>query len=275
MKKIHLAMACLVGLAMMTSCGGKKDADKDAGKEKTEATENQDAENDEDTDEANQKGTLDTGFEVDDDPANAIWVIADSLYPDFKAAPTDIFFDNCEAETVGEFPSKWDINEGSAEVMEMGGRNIINMKAGNTELRPMVNGSTEGYLPNSYTFEFEYYCNAEGAADAFYTIQFWGNEEEGMLGEINLFTRSSVEWWLKKENDDQISGDFSDLRSIEHEGCWNHFAISFDKGNLKVFVNGKRVGNMPNIKGADHIALRGSSADDGYRYYFTNVRLKK
>ena len=51
---------------------------------------------------------------------------------------------------------------------------------------------------------------------------------------------------------------------------WNHFAISYNKGGVKIFINGKRVANLPSIKPLKRFFIYGS---DGL--YITNIRVTK
>ncbi|MBR2776270.1 MAG: OmpA family protein [Prevotella sp.] len=55
---------------------------------------------------------------------------------------------------------------------------------------------------------------------------------------------------------------------------WNHFALSFNKRALKVYVNGKRIINIPNAKAMDWFSVQTEFWED-HIDYITNIRLAK
>ena len=55
---------------------------------------------------------------------------------------------------------------------------------------------------------------------------------------------------------------------------WNHFALSFNKRALKVYINGQRVINAPNAKAADWFSIETDFWED-HIDYITNIRLAK
>ena len=270
MKKIYLALMCMASFALMTACGGDKKADNKAesnGTENTENVENNEADEQNDTDGQEQD---EQQVELWGVPAQTPVFDCEALYAsgDFKPFDGVIFEDDLSAETAGELRSKWDITSGGAEVGAAEGYNYISMLGGDTELKPMVDGSATGYLPAKYAVEFEYMYGQ----DVWFNI-FFKNEDDEIVGSIDMWLAQS-NWNFAKTDDEWISGNSGDIVGLVHRTGWNHFAATYDNGNLKLFINGKRIGNMPNIKQAAALVIRGGSAN-GQSHYVRNIRITK
>ena len=257
----------MASFTLMTACGGDKKGDKaNAEGENTELTDEEKAEENNIADEA----TEDSQPDVWGDPAKAEPLNLTALYEagDFKPAMTTIFEDTLGGETAGELPSKWEIKEGSAEIGETESYKYITMLGGTTALLPIVGDNSKNYLPESYTMEFEFMFGY----DVWYRINFFTAEEEG-VGDYNMWI-GNAEWNLAKTDDEWIHGDQGELYNMMNRDGWNHFAASYNKGNLKLFINGKRIANMPNIKQAAYFVITGDGAD-GKSHYIRNIRVAK
>lgn len=267
MKKTFLALVSLAVAAMMVACGGKKSENVEAEQENAEsvALEETDEENQEQASEAKAELQLTIDSVIPED-MKAVYANGD-----FMPGPAVFFKDNLSGEKVGEFPSKWDIDNGSAEVAEFNDRLVINLANNDARLLPKVVGDSKNYLPEVFTIEFEYYCNGEEDFNACYHLLFNGASDE-YLGEITLATEDNIHWSLFKQNDEEISGDYAKLATVEKKDSWNHFALSYDKGTVKLYVNGTRAVSLPNIKAPGYFVIGGEGWED-HRYYFTNVRM--
>lgn len=267
MKKTMMALLCLAVIAMMVACTGKKADQEDSGQESNvESTEN--TENEGEGQEANgEKAEL--TLTVDSViPENMKGIYAKG---DFKPCPAAFFKDNLAGEKVGEFPSKWSLTNGSAEVARFGDRTVIKLANNDARLLPKVVGESKNYLPEVFTVEFEYYCNGEEDFNACYHLVFYDGEGNEM-GEIKVATEDNVDWNLLKKNDENVSGSYSQMGEVEKKNSWNHFAMSFDKGTLKIYINGTRIVSLPDIKAPGSIGMGGEGWED-HRYLFTNVRM--
>lgn len=266
MKKIYFALMCMTGLAMMTACGNKTEK-ADAEKENTEEVANGDEQN---ADEQIVEEQENTAADVWGDPAKAAELNLAELYAagDFKPATNTIFEDTLGGETVSELPTKWDIRHGSAEVAEAQGHKFITMLGGDTELLPLVGNNSKNFLPEKYTMEFELMFGK----DVWYHVNFFDAEENG-IGDYNMWL-GHADWNLSKTDDEWISGGHDALHELIKRDEWNHLAFSFDKGNMKIFANGKRIANLPNIKQAAYFIIRGDGAD-GTSHYMKNIRVAK
>ena len=79
---------------------------------------------------------------------------------DFMPGDRVIFFDSLKNETIGEFPSKWDLVKGSIEVTEFEGGKTIAWASNQAVIKPLMREKT--YLPEQFTLEFEDYFFYKG-----------------------------------------------------------------------------------------------------------------
>ncbi|MEO1714070.1 MAG: hypothetical protein AAFU60_12125, partial [Bacteroidota bacterium] len=138
-----------------------------------------------------------------------------------------IFEDPVENEQLGEFPSKWDLDYGTIEVAEFSGEQVIAFMTAQSTILPLMD--KEHYLPEKFTIEFEVY--------------FYNKGNEGYY--INFFNKVSVR--INKENI-QYGGSTTRAKNGSHDPGWRKVALSFNKRALKVYLNGERLVNVPNIK---------------------------
>ena len=170
---------------------------------------------------------------------------------DFVRGSQVIFTDNQTGEAIGEFPSKWNLMRGNAEVAKVDGRNVILMSNQDSWIEPLIKNDSHEYLGNIFTMEFDimYPENSEGGFE-------WDFMEPQSNRDDECFT---VNWY--GENDDQneyddihtgwrlSNGDLSSSSAkgpCISDGDWHHMAVSFNQRALKVYVDGKRVANIPN-----------------------------
>jgi len=256
-----LALVCMAGFMMMTACGGEKKADKtEVASQEEEVV----AEAEESEAEANE------ATDLWGDPAKASLVDLAALYEagDFKPCLNDIFFDAQEGEAAGELPSKWEVRSGSAEIGAAQDMYYITLLGGDAQLMPKVGDNTKNYLPEKYTMEFEFMFGC----DVFFHVNFFDAEDNG-VGDYDMWV-AVANWNMAKQDDEWIGGDKGDMETIMKRDGWNHFAVSYDKGNMKLYVNGKRIANLPNIKQAAYFIIRGDGAN-GDTHYLKNIRIAK
>lgn len=167
---------------------------------------------------------------------------------DFKRGSIVMFEDDVKAERVGEFPSKWDLLDGAAEVKTIGGVKAIEV-TNNGVITPLL--KQEGaYLPEEFTIEYDFY--------------YWNHKDDVGLNGIKLRLYNST---------DRTDGGGDMSFELIHVVCdgsdhhyyyngnrdgafeysfgksgWHHVALSFNKRALKVYFDGNRVVNLPNVK---------------------------
>ncbi len=178
---------------------------------------------------------------------------------DFKRGSVILFQDDVTAEQVGEFPSKWDLFQGTVETKTLGGVKAINL-TDNAQVQPFIK-EQGAYLPEEFTIEYDFYY--------WPTDKVPGNDDYIGLNDMKLILAVTKD----RSEFPQTGGDGGDLTAfvLTHGVCsssghsyyfngnkngsfdysfkkgWNHVALSFNKRALKVYFNDKRVVNLPRV----------------------------
>jgi hypothetical protein len=262
MKKIYLTLMCATGLLMLVACGSKGSDKENPEKENAEAVEESS-----ETAEAEEAAA---DADVWSDPAKVEELDLNALYAsgDFKTGTTVIFEDDQHKETAGQIPSQWDVKSGTAEVGEAEGGKYICASGGDCHLFPLVNNGSNAYLPEKFAAEFQFLFGKE----AWYHVYLFDSEENEVAN--ITFTPTLIEWNAAKTDDNWIHGDLDELDKVFSKTKWNHFGLTFDNGNLKIFLNGKRVTNLGNIKSCGHLMINCQEAD-GKSHFIKNIKISK
>ena len=197
----------------------------------------------------------------------------ESVKNDFVAGTIVIFEDNFENEQMGEFPSKWDLIENNVEIGKMNGKKGIKFEHGsNTVITPLIKGGNKEYLPEVYTLEFDYFITGQEDHQSHYRLYCHNKPEQNDEAWDIRVDRNTIWWSIRKPNsDDEVQGSTS-VEAIHDQNDWNHFALSFNKRALKVYVNGQRVINIPNAQNVNWFSIATEFWED-HIDYITNVRL--
>lgn len=174
---------------------------------------------------------------------------------DFKRGSVIMFQDDVTAERIGEFPSKWDLLDGAAEVKTLGGQKAIEV-TNNGVITPLLK-QQGAYLPEEFTIEYDFYYWREGS-------QVKGNDGIG-LNDMKLRLYNTTD--RTNPNTDEGCVSFELVHGVcdcadhnyynmgrptefhyQFKQGWCHVAISFNKRALKVYFDGNRVVNLPNVK---------------------------
>jgi outer membrane protein OmpA-like peptidoglycan-associated protein len=168
---------------------------------------------------------------------------------DFMRGSVILFEDDVTKERVGEFPSKWDLLDGAAEVKTIGGVKAIE-PTNNAMITPLLK-QQGAYLPEEFTLEYDFY--------------YWKSKADIGLNDIKLILLNSTDRTINYFGDDENSFTLvhgvcdCDEHSYNVKGRstgfnynfkqgWNHVAISFNKRALKAYFNGNRMVNLPNVQ---------------------------
>jgi len=208
---------------------------------------------------------------------------------DFVRGSVILFEDTMDGEQLGEFPSKWDIiDEGSLEVAMVNSKKYAQFTTDYNNVTPLMS-NPKSYLPEVFTLEWDMFVSKS-------------ETEESKFGEEKFelqfryptvdYRNSSIEFWWRSWDDgcdlnyqvrkpnfsgdaDYIGGESRDLvgSKIVKKNAWNHFAVSFNKRALKVYINGVRIFNIPNMEAPGWFVFW-QGGDYKYRG-FTNVVLAK
>ena len=171
----------------------------------------------------------------------------EAVKSDFVQGTVVIFEDNLKGEQMGEFPSKWDLIDNNAEVAKMNGMMAIRFEHGSsTQITPLVKGDNKKYLPEVYSLEFDYFVPDGDEHRCGYTLHLRTADDDGNYETSIGFGDNDIRWYIAKPSGgDKVEGDKS-LEGNHERNDWNHFALSFNKRALKVYINGQRVINAPN-----------------------------
>jgi len=195
---------------------------------------------------------------------------------DFVPGDEIIFEDNLANEQMGEFPSQWDLIDGSVEVANIAGRQCIYFDPKGGTVAPLMK-DMKSYLPDVFTLELDFFANRyeSGFCDG-YNFCFY-NAEERVLEIFMNHTdtqegNKDIHWRYYTPSGDRRVGD---ARIIVQPEAWNHLAISFNKRALKVYVNGIRIANIPNMAAPVRFVVEGREwgTGDTFREAITNIRL--
>lgn len=171
---------------------------------------------------------------------------------DFVPGTEIIFEDNLEGEQNGEFPSKWDLVQGTFENANFDGVNVIyhmkcNMNGGGGVV-PMLKNCKEDYLPEEFTIEFDAYFNE--SPGSYYTIYFADYKNQLKLDKSYQIGNKWIRIYKNSADGNGIENHYypgySDGR-YDKSTKWRHVAISFNKRALKVYMDDARVLNIPNL----------------------------
>ena len=260
MKKLFLmlivAFVCSVQADAQGWLGKLKDKAVDAAKRSVENTVEQKTEdtvNDVLKSKTKKKGKSDkeVADAGDDNPTTA-------TSSDFKRGSVILFQDDVTAEQVGEFPSKWDLFQGTVETKTLGGVKAINL-TDNAQIQPLIK-EKGAYLPEEFTIEYDFYY--------WPTTSVPGNDGIG-LNDMKLILAVTKDrsdfpgegydsgdltaFVLKhgvcdtKEHGYTFNGNKDGAFDYSFKKGWNHVALSFNKRALKVYFNDKRVVNLPRV----------------------------
>ena len=210
---------------------------------------------------------------------------AESAYAksDFVRGDEVFFEDDFANEQMGEFPSKWDMNEGSVEVASLNGQKYMLGTEWRYNVEPLMK-NPKNWLPDQFTLEFDLYISddAEDGESTWHLFLMSSKSNwNEMVGDIDFWWRSYDEGVFvrygsmrKPDNNSTVEGEEEALvRNVLKKGDWNHFALSFNKRALKFYMNGMRIFQIPSMMAPEKIQFF-CEGDYKYRGY-ANVILAK
>lgn len=145
---------------------------------------------------------------------------------EFIPGDREIFVDSLKRELFGEFPSKWDIDQGNAEVMRFERGNVIGITASGTNVFPLM--KEKDYLPERFTIELEVYFHN------------YGNE-----GYMMYFNGRKISFRINRDGIKSSAG--YTRRPQKNPVGWRTVQVSFNKRALKVYYQNERLLNIPRV----------------------------
>ena len=187
---------------------------------------------------------------------------------------------------MGEFPSKWDLLEGSeVEVVNVKGAKAIRMEA--SRIQPLM--KEKQYLPEEFTIEFDVLAQPaqEGSGwDATLDLIMDG-DDGGRIFDIRMspeyhpyyggeYNGIGWGWGAENPNGNKITGEpgRQTINRYLKKNEWNHIAISFNKRAFKMYLNYQRIVNIPNMAQPRSWWMDGSS-DSDKGIFVTNIVMAK
>jgi OOP family OmpA-OmpF porin len=233
-----------------------------------DAIKNAGQDNDSENDEVSTQNKKANEIEVENNSSNTaqagekenlkVW----SKY-DFVPGDKIIFEDNLEKEENGEFPSRWDLVSGSAEIAKLGEESVIYFSNNKTVILPLLD--KKNFLPDVFTIEFDvYFDDLATRRSNYYFVRFY----EGNAGNANINGQRrypiEIRWNEVKMN--KLGSKTSDFNEEKKDwnGKWKHVAISFNKRSLKVYLDEERMMNVPNLEYKPEMFSIGSDYDARY-----------
>lgn len=198
----------------------------------------------------------------------------EAVKSDFVPGSVVIFEDNLAGEQLGEFPSRWDLLENNAEVARMNGLMAIKFEhGGDTKITPLIEDGNKQYLPEVFTLEFDYFVTGEEGHDSAYRLYFLDNPSNYDGSWDIWFNQDRLRYNVSKPDRHEYVDGNPEIRNHRLNG-WNHFALSFNKRALKVYINDVRVINIPNANKPQWFTVQTEFWED-HIDYITNIRLAK
>ena len=223
--------------------------------------------------------------ETDSPAAPEAEVNAGAKKNDFVRGSVVMFEDNMQGEQVGEFPSKWDLVRGNAEIATINGVKCIALVDGDGWISPLVKGGIKNYLGDVFTVEYDMLFDdrpKDGAPSIELDIMNENERHDNELFTIHYsmsYDRQTIDCDYVRPTEEGFT--HKEGHSSAREVCvindarWHHFALSFNKRAIKFYVDGKRVINVPNAKaGAGWLTLW-SGGMDKRPTYVKNVVIAK
>ncbi len=192
---------------------------------------------------------------------------------DFVPGDTVLFEDAPSAdEENGEFPSRWDLYDGNAEIGEVGGDFVIMFLQGGTII-PYIENSNEDYLPEIFTIEFDVYFKP-GESFKRYWVYFNDLKNQRRLAEVSEELEIYVNGLEFGSSNKRYPCTEEYNWGNNPEGGWKHISIAFTKGKLKAYMDDTRLINVPHLQGNPvGFSIRGEKADE--MMYMKNFRIAK
>jgi len=190
---------------------------------------------------------------------------------DFVPGDTVIFEDAPSAdEENGEFPSRWDLYKGGAEIVEVDGGNVIRFTQSGSYIIPYLKDSKQDYLPDVFTVELDVWIPKSHSTNN--RLWVYLNDRKNQRSSVSnnlVIMPHSLEFG---DSEAYYPGTDNDGWTVEKTGSWRHISIAYTKGKFKAYFNDARLINIPHLEGnPSGITLH--TSNDGI--YVKNIRIAK
>lgn len=169
-----------------------------------------------------------------------------TLYTKYDFVPGDkvIFFDDLSGEELGEFPSRWKLDNGVFEVAKQGSAKYI-MCTNQGIIRPKV---APGPLPPKYTVEMDFYAKGPEGKGHWFTIE-WRDAEDKLIGEFGIQDNEHTHLIV-------MNNTLANKQLPKPVAPGKHsMRVMATKSTLKCYIDNERVANVPAVEGFAPVAL--------------------
>jgi len=182
---------------------------------------------------------------------------------DFVPGDKVIFEDNLTGEKNGEFPSRWDLEEGTVECASLDGENVIMFRRYGSAIIPYMKNPESDYLPDIFTIEFDAFIPHDHIEVLFYDAK---NQSSPHASNENLYVMGEGM---------ELGSAASNLPGYANlEKSWMHVSIAYTNGKMKAYINETRLINIPNLGfNPTGITIRALHAGDESHYFIKNIRI--
>ena len=191
---------------------------------------------------------------------------------DFVPGDTVIYEDLPSTdEENGEFPSRWDLHEGSAEIGELNGESVI-MFLTRGSIVPYLKNSKEDYLPEVFTIEMDVWFGKSSSTGN----RFWiylgdrknNRSEKGYKTSLGVYPHSLE----CLDSGKKYPGTENTGWHVEKNDVWHHISIAYTKGKFKAYMGDTRLINIPHLEvNPSGITIEAGKAG----IYVKNIRIAK
>ncbi|MBT8391714.1 MAG: OmpA family protein [Ignavibacteriaceae bacterium] len=182
---------------------------------------------------------------------------------DFVAGEKVIFEDDLSGEESGEFPSRWDLLSGSAEIASLGGENVIHYINNNSIILPLMD--KKDFLPEVFTIEFDLFFEEDATFRSdYYKVRFFEGTSNYAKIDGKSISTLDIKWNEVKMG--QFGGKTKSFTEEKKnwQPKWKHIAVSFNKRSLKLYMDEERILNIPNLGFKPKMFSIGAHYDDRF-----------
>ena len=176
-------------------------------------------------------------------------VTTSNVKSDFVPGSVVVFEDVVGGEQVGEFPSKWDLERGNAEIAVVNGEQAIELAKEDCWIKPLISKNPKNYFGDEFTVEFDImytegsfeidFMHPDEQRDSEIFTLTWGHDGALSLGYVRPDCAN---------NHSKEGSSHQDQKTKLNDNRWHHYAISFNKRVIKVYVDNVRYINVPSAK---------------------------
>jgi outer membrane protein OmpA-like peptidoglycan-associated protein len=190
---------------------------------------------------------------------------------DFIPGDEVIFEDSPSSdEENGEFPSRWDLYKGGAEIAEFDGEPVIMFLDDGAYIIPFLKNSNEDYLPEVFTIEMDVWFGEEQDYKRYWVgLHDVKNQRSNQTNKL-VISPNGLEYGASEK---RYPGRENVNWGVIMEPSWRHISIAFTKGKFKAYMDDTRLINIPRLEG-DPTGITIISEPGAYNY-IKNIRIAK